>query len=259
MSGLGDLSEDGHGMPFPNLSKAPIIEGLISLHGKVSTDVTLKDLARLTDHIGASYPVHKDLQEIRAEFRVGPSAQSHAAHTVVVGYRYERQSPRFVVQAKVGELLISRLSPYNDWNELFTEAKSLWAVYCEVVKPEIVTRVATRFINRIELPLDGLDFDEYLAAAPVIPKGLPQTFNHFLTRIVVPHEQSGADVAISQALDAPNAQTRKLPLILDIDVYKKVDLPVDSTEVWALLTTMRDVKNQAFFDSVTPKALELFQ
>lgn len=64
---------------------------------------------------------------------------------------------------------------------------------------------------------------------------------------------------MSQMLDAANPQTRTLPVIIDIDVFKETDLAPDSDELWRFLGMMRKVKNQAFFDSVTPKCLELFR
>jgi uncharacterized protein (TIGR04255 family) len=107
--------------------------------------------------------------------------------------------------------------------------------------------------------MGGLDFDDYLAAAPIIPKGLPQTFEGFLTRIVVPHVETGAHIAMSQLLDAPNPQARTVPVIIDIDVFRELDIPADSPALWDFLAKMRDVKNHAFFDSVTPRCLELFK
>jgi uncharacterized protein (TIGR04255 family) len=83
--------------------------------------------------------------------------------------------------------------------------------------------------------------------------------NHFLTRLVIPDKDSGSNVAIGQALEALNAETRTVPVLLDIDVFKEVDLSIESEEIWTLLTRMRDLKNRAFFNSLTPKALELFR
>lgn len=247
-------------MTFPILPRAPIVEGLIDIQAKPRQGISLNDLVAFGDRIKSSYPTVKDLREIKAQIPIGQdSTVSPAVAATLVGYRFERQSPPFVVHARVEELLVSRLKPYDTWDNLLAEAKSLWREYCEICKPEVITRIATRYINRIELPMEKLDFDDYLAAPPLIPKGLPQTIEHFLTRIVVPDKESGAHVAISQVLDAPNPQTRTIPVLIDIDVYKETDLPVGSDELWIFLGKMRDLKNKAFFDSVRDKALELFR
>ncbi|HYT48660.1 MAG TPA: TIGR04255 family protein, partial [Burkholderiales bacterium] len=81
----------------------------------------------------------------------------------------------------------------------------------------------------------------------------------FLARIVVPHAETGSHIAMSQMLEAANPQTGTVPVIIDIDVFKETELPVDSGALWEILGKMRHVKNQAFFDSVTPRCLELFK
>jgi uncharacterized protein (TIGR04255 family) len=164
-----------------------------------------------------------------------------------------------VILARSNAFTVSRLRPYDAWEHLIAEARLQWGLYCEICKPEAVTRIATRFINRIDLSIDALDFDDYLAAPANIPTGFPQMINHFLTRLVIPDKDSGSNVAIGQALEALNAETRTVPVLLDIDVFKEVDLSIESEEIWTLLTRMRDLKNRAFFNSLTPKALELFR
>lgn len=245
---------------FPHLAKAPIIEGLIAIHAKLDADLPVSHLTEFSEKVKSHYPTVKELREFQAHLAVAPNqatAQSFAP--MHVGFRYEKREPPFVVHVRPTELLVSRLKPYDRWESLISETKAMWKQYCAICKPAAVTRIATRFINRIELPLDGLDFDQYLAAAPIIPRGLPQNFEGFLTRIVVPHVETGAHISLSQVLDAANPQTRTVPVIIDIDVFKDVDWDPHSPAVWEFLDKMRDVKNHAFFDSVTAKCLELFR
>lgn len=232
----------------------------MAIQTKLGSEMPVSQLVQIGEKIKSSYPTQKELREFQAHVAVAPhQARSQSFAPAHVGYRYEKPNPPFVAHVRPNELLVSRLKPYDRWENLLAEAQWLWSEYCAICRPEAITRIATRFINRIELPMNGLDFDVYLAAAPIIPKGLPQTFEGFLTRIVVPHPETGAHIAMSQWLDAPNPQTRTLPVIIDIDVFKEVDLPGDSPVLWEILAKMRDVKNHAFFDSVTPTCLELFR
>lgn len=221
----------------------------------------MANLAAVGKKFQPAYPTTKELREFEAQVALAANqTTSQSAVARHVGYRYEAGgAPSFVVHLRLNELLVSHLRPYDRWETLLAEAQAWWQEYRLACKPEAITRVATRFINRIELPMGGLDFDDYLVAAPIIPKGLPQTFEGFMARIVVPHAETGAHIAMSHLLDAANPQNRTVPVIIDIDVFKETDLPPDSDELWRLLGIMRAVKNQAFFGSVTATCLELFR
>ncbi len=246
-------------MPFPTLRAAPIVEGLINIQTKPRAGFSVDDLNAFGACIKDSYPTVRKLTEIAGEIRLREEGATQAIATSVVGFRYEREAPRFVIHAHPGELLVSRLRPYDEWTNLYAETRSMWTKYIGVAKPETITRLATRFINRIELPGKDLDFEQYLTAPAPVPKQLGEHLEHFLTRVVIQDAKSGASIAISQALETFNPQTETVSILLDIDVYKLVSLPVEGEEAWELLNAMRELKNRAFFGSVTPKALELFK
>lgn len=245
---------------YPNLTKAPITEGLVNLQVKPRADLTLKDLAGLRDLLKDQYPESKDLRTIRTDVRItADQAASQSVATELVGYRLERSDKPFVLLLATNGLTVSRLRPYDKWEDLVAEARPIWERYLDICKPETVIRVATRYINRIELPAKQLDFDDYLAAPPRIPKGLPETLNDFLVRLVIPDKASGSDMAILQSLQGVNVDADQVQVLIDIDVYKMVDFQPASEDIWKLLDIMRDLKNRAFFGAITGKTLELLR
>lgn len=245
-------------MPFPCLANAPIVEGLVNIQVRPLIDPAGPALGKMRDRMRDSYPGGTDLNQ--TEVNVGSSeAPQPAIISTRVGYRLERQAPPFVLLVQQNGLTVSRLAPYSTWEDLVAEARPIWNQFVEMCQPQRITRVAARFINRIALPLDGLNFDDYLIAGPTVPTGLPDTVGLFVSRIVVPEAETGADIAISQILEAIDPQLRSVSLLIDIDVYKEVDFAPDAEETWTLLAKMRELKNRAFFGSLTSRALELFQ
>jgi len=247
-------------MTFPHLNKAPIVEGLVHLKVKSRPDISMEDVARFASAVRQKYPTQKDFRTFQAAFKLGEGEMSpKAVASEHIGYRLERSQPPFVLLVQRGEIGISRLAPYETWEQLIAEARPLWNEYRSICGPEAVTRVATRYINRVELPIEGLDFDLYLAAPASIPKGLPELVSSFVVRTVVGDPESGSSIAVSQILEAPNVETNRVPVLIDIDVFKVVDYSPDSEEIWKLLDTMRELKNRAFFGCLTQKALEMFK
>lgn len=243
-----------------HLSKAPIVEGLIDIRVKPADGFKSESLLAICDLIKEQYPSHKEALHLQAsfEFKEGEGAEQ-SIRSQKVGYRFDSADGRYVLQVQHGGFTLSRLKPYETWETLFAEARRLWAHYVSVAKPQAITRVATRYINRIELDAVQLDFDDYLAAPPNIPKRLPQVISEFLTRIVLTEKDRGASIVLTQALEPMNLANNTVPVIIDIDVFKEVAFAVDSEDYWQLLSEFRHLKNKAFFDSITDKTLELLR
>ena len=75
--------------------------------------------------------------------------------------------------------------------------------------------------------------------------------------MVVPFND--ATVIITQAIDEAGVTAEKIPVILDIEVFQSASVRVDGDELWQKLETLRQIKNDVFFNSLTPTAWRLFE
>ena len=236
------------------LKNAPITEALIDISVKPSSSVqNAQQLDELCAKLKATYPDKKLQQQFKIEFFPGPPPQERK-ETRFVGYRLTSANGLQVIQASPDKITFSRLRPYQTWEQLREEAQRIWKIYTEIVKPELITRIATRFINSIEIPLPMRDFSDYLTAAPSIPEKLPQGISSFFTRVVLPDPTTGAVAIVTHALESV-VTPKVVPIIIDIDVF--IERIFENHEkAWATIDTLRDMKNLIFFESVTDKALE---
>ena len=237
-----------------HLNNAPITEGLIEIRLAPSQEIkSAFQIERLCDSLKDNYPDKKLQQEFKLEILSGPPHQEKK-ESRFVGYKLTSTDQKQVVQAWLDRLTFSRLKPYQTWESLLEETQNVWGEYSEIVKPEAITRVATRFINTIEIPLPFGDFSEFLTSPPAIPGKLPQALSSFFTRVVIPDPKTGAVAILTQSLESAFS-SNVVPVLIDIDVF--VERPFESQEdVWTTLNKLRDVKNLIFFESVTDKALE---
>lgn len=244
-----------------HLNNAPVVEGLIDLRIRPSDGIELLSLELLWNEFKGRYPVRKEFKRFHTSIEMKPENQLQQATVAeVAGYRFESEDGKSIIQAQLDGFSLSHLAPYKSWESLVADAKEFWASYEKVIKPSRIARVATRFINRIDLPLKGaLDFDDYLRVAPRPPEGLAQNLGEFLTRIVVNDTKTGASIVVIQALEAFNPKNNALPILIDIDVLKVVEIELSSEDHWKLLDEFRLLKNQAFFSSITARTLELLK
>lgn len=242
---------------YRHLKNAPINEALIDLRVKLPEDKRKVDLLeKMHDQIKDRFPEKKQQIEHRLEFHSGPPTTEKKT-TDHVGYRFASEDGLWVVQATINGFTLSRLKPYETWENLRDEAKQIWRIYEDILSPEAVTRVATRFINKIEIPGPNIDFDDYLTAAPVIPKALSQIMMGFFSRVVVPDEKSKSVGIITQNFE-PGINPQVIPILLDIDVFKEKLFEIQDP-IWDTIDCLREVKNRIFFDSITEKTAGLFE
>ncbi len=152
---------------------------------------------------------------------------------------------------------MSRLAPYQRWESFRDEARRLWNKYAAVVQAEKISRVAVRYINRINIPLPLGDFSEYLRTVPEVSSDLPQGLSGYIMHLAIPLEDIKCLCLLNEAIVSPSAP-ETVSVVLDIDVFRTVELPTDQAELWDLVEVLRERKNLIFEACITDKARELF-
>jgi uncharacterized protein (TIGR04255 family) len=243
---------------FPHLKNAPIREALVDIRVRSSPEVTIDTLQAVYQAIESDYPSAEPIR-IR-EFGFFATLEQMQTTTVdhgQVGIRCTSNDKTKVVQLRKDGFTYSQLKPYKNWPDMTQEARRIWEKYESGLRIEAITRIATRFINVLPLPLAGQDLGEYFFSPPTLPEGISQPITSFLSRIVFLAQEQDATVIFTQAMEP--SPDRHVPVVLDIDVYCERTDGVWEKDVWQVLDTLRDVKNGVFFSSVKPKAFEFFK
>ena len=175
------------------------------------------------------------------------------------GYLFTSVDGRQVVQARLDGFTFSRLKPYDKWTTLRDEAQELWQHYVRIASPETVTRVALRYINRIEIPIPMRDFKDYILTTPEIAPDLPQGLGSFFMRLVIPDPKAQAVAIVTETMEPIDESRNRLPLIFDIDVFRMAAFNIQDNAMWEAFEYLHYLKNDIFFKSITLKAKELFQ
>lgn len=239
---------------FPN---APITEALIDLRAVFDDENLSEKLARVVEQLKGEFPTVE--QRVQVTFAINPREELNPPNVAEeVGKFLHSENREKAIQVRVSGFTYSKLKPYQDWNELRDNTRRLWDIYRDTTKPKKVVRLASRFINRIELPLP-VDFDDYFNTKIQIADGLPQGIAEQFSRIVVPQPELGLVAVITTTLEKPNEDRTIIPFIFDIDVFKNVDYEADADAIWDDLEHIREYKDEIFFQSTTEKAKALFR
>ena len=241
-------------MIYPN---APIREAVFDIRVDRLNIKQIEDLAVFKDLVKDNFPIEKKRHNVTGliQFSADKPVES-AAHSDLTGYVFISEDQTRQLQVRVDGITLNILKPYENWETHFEQFLKMWEIYKKLFSPNNVIRIASRFINKIEIPLPFNDFQEYILNMPPIPNCLPQTFATFFMQIQVPCNDSYRNAIITETIEP--IIDFKLPFILDIDVFQELNVQNSTDSIVANFDELRKVKNEIFESCITDKTRKLF-
>ena len=238
---------------MPHYKRPPIKEALIDIKVELPLDVRFEDLRAVKQYL-SEYP-HEETRNLgQATIQFGPVLQTDAQQkpwALVFRNRTNNQ----VLQVRLDGFSFSRLEPYEDWEHLRDEAKRLWVVYRDLVRPTKISRVAVRYVNQLDLVGERVEPEEYLNVFPQVPTELPpklRDFGPFLLSLRMHQPDLKGTMAINQGSTPPKSPDI-VSIVLDLDLYVENPSAQTEQELWVFLEKLRERKNLYFEACITDK------
>ena len=240
----------------PTLERAPIREALIDFRVNLGTSPVPEAFEELARSLEGGFPTQDPIHQFHGQIRFDPDGVvAEQPQGGLHGHRLVSADGLDVAQLRYDGFTFSRLAPYESWAQMLDDAWPVWERYVTDLRPAGIGRIATRFINCIEVPPHGR-LDKVLTAPPQIPAGWPSECSAFLFRYVL-QATEGITANVSFATEA--GAKGLASLILDIDCYKLSDFHTSGETIKETLEDLRRVKNRVFFESLTAEILESYK
>jgi uncharacterized protein (TIGR04255 family) len=243
--------------PGTRYPHAPITEAVIDI--QVATPVPFALLAAAV----ADEPSFMPPETMRTSTRVITFGKEEDTVTTPkiapIGYLCRSADGLHIYQARTTGFTFSRLAEYTSWAEVSSEARRLWDKYRTIAAPTSITRIALRYVNRLDIPLPVLDFSTYLRTAPQLSPDLPQGLSGYFMQLQLPMPNFQGACIINQTIIEPATKPSTVSVVLDIDVFRASGVAVDESGLWEQLEQLRQEKNRVFEACITDQARSLFQ
>lgn len=238
------------------LERPPIREALIDLRVILNSSLEVGDFEQLWPQLEQDYPHLQIMHTLTGGLNVDAGDVTPIPPDIVVrGFSRRSGDELNVAQFRLDGFTFNRLGQYPGWEVVYDEAVRLWELYTSIAQPSGVERLATRFINDIELPFP-IELDEILEHPPQIPETWPQRTVDFLTRFSLEDEAGHiANVTITPSTISAEGVT----LVYDIEVYKAGPFSLDGPELEETFAALRRLKNEIFFGGLTDQAMEMLR
>ncbi len=126
------------------------------------------------------------------------------------------------------------------------------------MKRNALIKIGSRFINNLNIPRN-VELKEIIVNSPTSPKGTRFEMAGFLNQMTLYDDDNSVSAIVYLGLDRNKIKEPKLPVIFDIDVFSLDVIQNENTKINENLNKLRVFKNSIFFNSLTPKGVELYQ
>ena len=239
------------------LPHAPITEAILDVRVSARRDFQVQDFLALAGPLKDHFPQCEERRgfQFTSEIEVGGHGEARTTDLGIQGYFFKSADGLDVAQFRIDGFTLNRLRPYRSWDVWFPLFVRTWERYVAVARPDRATRIAARCINHVPLPTHGVPA-EYLSNPPRVPADLPDMMASFVTSVALWHSDDPAlGVNLTQALERVEPGNQRL--VIDVDAFRTGDFGTnDLVERFEELHQLRD---QAFFESITNAAKDLFR
>lgn len=239
------------------LANPPIKEAVVEFRFAHSKDPGVEELVPRSPSFGAEFPYRERIMEGTFNVEVStkgilPIEPTNTAR----GYRFFTRDRGRAIAMTASSLAYSRFAGYENRDRFLSEARAILPEYLACVVDEgrdtRVTRIGVRFINAIELPADDgkdVNLDAIFTGLPqpILDEPISLLGVDRLTRSTA----TGASSRVRLLGPVADEQSGGLVFMLDIDVWRDLDLSVhDDDAMAAVLTDLFDLRSRLFFGSL---------
>jgi uncharacterized protein (TIGR04255 family) len=242
-------------IPRKKLQRPPVVEALVDI--KAKTDVSEETLRNLGADLKTDFPRLKVLRNVQSKVDVkdGKLVPPATMPILFSGVQLLSEDNTRIAQFRPDGFTFNSLRPYGGGDELLSTALRLWNRFREAATPGAVTRIAVRYINRLELPLvEGANIDTYLTTAPKVPDHLPAV-GQFLVQVFAQNPGEPGYVVLTQRLFMEDS---KPVALLDIDTVLEGEEVIEKVSLADALTSLRARANRSFFSLITDETVKLY-
>ncbi len=235
-----------------NYKRPPIREAVIEVRfADTITDSQLELLCKKQNK--STFTIQK------VEVVLSPESKEHKS-TRLFGFKLiENEDTANIIQFKHNAISVSRLAPYEGWDKLFENFKKYYEFYTKN-KHRTISRIGVRFINRIDIPTQGKDtlkVEDYIKVYANVPNTKFPALSSSLVQVTSVIDDNRTITINSYLYE--NVLIDYLSFILDLDIARVKNLPVNSKILFEELKELREKKNFFFEMLTTAKCKVLFK
>ena len=237
-----------------NYSQPPVEEAIFDLRiRKSNSNLSIEDCFNKFLEKNKDYNPHGKIQNIHI------NETNNTQKIDIIGYRCISKDGKQIVHFNKHGFSFSRLKIYNGWDINYKLALQLWDSYCEIMNPQIIVRVATRFINQFRINEVFQTPKEYFNIYTQYDESISPAWTQMSNKLLLSHNNGiKSHIMFNNNL---NQDAQFVDITFDIDVFSdNLALSIEDTNgLKDIFNQIRIIKNDIFEKSITDKIRNLIK
>ena len=232
----------------------PIVEAVFEV--QFLEALSTRDLERLRERFANQYPKIDQQNQVDIEIKLDGSATTKA---VPIGFKMTSSDAVDIVLLQHHQFATSRTAPYEGWDKFIGTIKTNYDEFTKVAGRTTLTRIASRYINRLDIPteeIEGVDMLQFLRFGVAMPDEMSKSIGPF--SVAANFAVDEVKVLAQCAVIAP-ALLNHLSLLFDIDAFVDKDIRPHKDAIWEVAERLHKVKNDVFEAGITDRLRERFK
>lgn len=238
------------------LRRSPVVEATVEF--RFAQKIYAAQFEKISRSIKKRYENKAPIRS--ADMNLDLNSGVVTAKLIDQGVKFSSSDGLNVVILTHESIATSRMSPYHGWEQFCEDIRLNLSDVFEVSGFRKLSRIGARYINRIDIPIDGherIDLGEYFNLTLNAPVSVNASLAEFFYRTVYLIEELGA-VGILMLSSTPPELINHHSINLDIDHFKDANLPENEFDAFDFMGRLRDYRTKLFGELITQKAMELY-
>jgi len=235
----------------------PIIEALCEFRFEPSLPWDLAIPGLVYEKVRDSFPKRRQIRAFETSISTGPAGVEQQIRTTD-RMQFLREDEKALIQVGPDLLAVNHLRPYPTWREFLPLIQKGFDAYREAANPKGIRRIGLRYINRIEIPGQRIELEEYFEFRPFVGPHLPQDFGPFIIGIQVPYEDSRDALRLQLAnatIETPNI----VAVMLDLDYFLAKPGKISLDRVFEWIDVAHSHVEEVFEACITDRLRQMFE
>ena len=209
---------------------------------------------------GIIYSLIKQDFPIRKQRNIAsPSLNSNSEVVITNLAQFYNQDETIIIQVGGDLLTINSVKKYPNWEIYKPEIIKILNVYLKEIKPKSLKRIGLRSINKIDVPFEKFDIDNFFTFAPKRPNNITSPYSHFNVHIESKlYDDRDAIVMKNSSILADISEKRSFILDLEYVLIKPNEVEMNFIKIEDWLDNAHSELFNAFQSSVTPSLMNTF-